>query len=58
MSGMKQVSDLADKLETDGGAAERGHDAYVREKVAKGLAESRDRAAMIPVERVLRDLSA
>lgn len=48
---MKRISDLA-----DGGAAERGHDAYVREKVDKGLTQSRDRAAMIPAERVLRDL--
>lgn len=55
---MKPVSDIGEKVEADGGAVERGHDAWVREKVAKGLAQSRDRAAMIPLERVLRDLSA
>lgn len=54
---MKPVSDSADKVVSVRGAAERGHDTYVREKVATGLAQARDRAAMIPVERVLRDLT-
>ena len=42
----------------DRGHPDREHDAYVREKIVRGLAQSRDRSAMIPVERVLRDLSA
>lgn len=36
--------------------AEPGHDEFVRAKAAKGLAQSRDRAAMIPVEQAWRDL--
>lgn len=55
---MKQVSDMADKVEAEGAGAERGHDAWVRAKVAEGLEQSCDRSAMIPIERVLRDLTA
>ena len=55
---MRGDVELRDKLDGDGVAAERGHDAHVRAKVERGLTQSRDRHAMIPVDRVLRDLSA
>lgn len=43
--------------EPDGGdAVEPGYDAFLRAKVRKGLEQSRDRAAMIPIERAWRDL--
>lgn len=45
-----------DKIAEEGGPAERGHDAFKRAKVERGLAEARDRAAMIPADRVWRDL--
>jgi len=54
---MATANDFADKLSVDGDATERGHDAWLRAKVERGLAESRDRPAMIPVDQVLRDLS-
>lgn len=38
-------------------SAEPGHDAFVRAKVLKGLEQSRDRATMIPLEQVWRDLT-
>lgn len=40
----------------EGGVAEEGHDAFVRAKVRRGLAQSRDRSVMIPIEQVWRDL--
>ena len=33
------------------------HDAWMRAKVEIGLAQSRDRTAMIPIEQVWRDLT-
>ena len=33
-----------------GGEADPDHDAYVRAKVQRGLEQSRDRSAMIPIE--------
>lgn len=33
------------------------HDAFVRAKVLRGLEQSRDRTAMIPIEQVWRDLT-
>ena len=38
------------------GMADEGHDAFVRAKVRRGLEQSRDRAAMIPIEQVWRDV--
>ena len=40
-----------------GGEADPDHDAYVRAKVQRGLEQSRDRPAMVPIEQVWRDLS-
>jgi len=54
---MATANDFADKLSVDGDATERGHDAWLRAKVERGLAESRDRSVMIPVDQVLRNLS-
>ena len=36
--------------------SDREYDAYVRAKVLLGLEQSRDRAAMIPIEQIWRDL--
>jgi hypothetical protein len=35
---------------------DHGYEAWKRAKIERGLAQSRDRAAMIPVETVLRNL--
>jgi len=53
---MKPASYHSDKIAEEGGPAERGHEAFKRAKVERGLAEAKDRAAMIPAERVWRDL--
>lgn len=42
--------------EPDGEGVSAEHDAFVRAKVLKALEQSRDRAAMIPLEQVWRDL--
>ena len=52
---MAIVTVPADKI-TEAGAVERGHAAWQRAKIERGLADSKDRAAMIPVEQVWRDL--
>ena len=47
-----------DKLEVgDDGPVDRGYDGWKRVKVERGLAQARDRSAMIPAEQVLRDLT-
>ncbi|MHA0329492.1 hypothetical protein [Sphingomonas aquatilis] len=38
-------------------ANEQDHAAYKRAKIERGLEQSRDRSAMIPIEQVWRDLS-
>ena len=53
---MAIVTIPADKITEEAGAVERGHAAWQRAKIERGLAESKDRAAMIPVEQVWRDL--
>lgn len=53
---MKPVLPDRDKLDVEGGVAEAGYIDWKRAKVEKGLAQSRDRSAMIPVEQVWRDL--
>lgn len=53
---MKPTVPDRDKVEPSGGAVEAGYDAWKRAKIERGLLESRDRAAMIPVEQVWRDL--
>jgi hypothetical protein len=44
------------KTAETGEPVERGHAKWKREKIAKGLAQSKDRDAMIPAERVWREL--
>ena len=46
-----------DGIADDGGVAEPGRAAWKRAKVERGLAQSRDRAAMIPIEQAWRVLS-
>ena len=53
---MTPIALPAEKLAEQEGATEPGYAAWERAKIARGLAQSRDRAAMIPVEQVWRDL--
>lgn len=53
LAGMATKADLdAQSIEP----VEDGYEAWKRAKIERGLAQSRDRAAMIPVEQLLRDL--
>ncbi len=45
-----------DKLEADGGALEAGYAEWKRAKVERGLAESRLRESLIPIEQIWNDL--
>jgi len=51
------VIDKREKLEPEAGSVELGYDAWKRGKIERGLAESKDRTAMIPIDEVWRDLS-
>lgn len=53
---MATVTVPAEKIAEEAGSVELGHAAWQRAKVERGLAQSKDRAAMIPVEQVWRDL--
>lgn len=57
LSSMASVVDQRDKLDAEPVATEAGYDAWKRAKIERGLEQSRDRAAMIPVDQVLRNLS-
>ena len=52
---MKPNQPLSEKLNEAGGVPERGYDAWKRARIEKGLEQSKDRDAMIPVSRILRD---
>lgn len=52
---MKTRDDLQDKLAEHGGATERGHEAWKRAKIERGLAQAQDRATLIPMNKILRD---
>jgi hypothetical protein len=45
-----------DKLADTGGSVERGHAAWKRAKIERGLAEAQDRSRLIPAEQLLREL--
>ncbi|WP_165954429.1 hypothetical protein [Sphingomonas sp. AAP5] len=53
---MKPTAIPADKVSEQAGVLDPGYAAWERAKIGRGLAQSRDRAAMIPVEQVWRDL--
>lgn len=53
---MKPAISDRDKLTAEGGAVDAGYMDWKQAKVEKGLAQRADRAAMIPVEQVWRDL--
>jgi hypothetical protein len=53
---MKSITDPADKVATTGETPERGHEAWLRVKVERGLAQARDRDAMIPAAQLLCEL--
>ncbi len=48
--------DEHDGSAADGSSVERGYEAWKRTKIERGLVESRDRASMIPIEQLWRDL--
>lgn len=52
---MKTRIDLQDKLTEHGGGAERAHEAWKRAKIERGLAQAKDRASLIPMDKILRD---
>lgn len=53
---MKPMTDPAEEVATTGEAPEREHDAWLRAKVERGLAQAQDRDAMIPAAQLLREL--
>lgn len=53
---MRNSSSFDDKISEADGAPDRGHAAWKRAKVEAALEQARDRDAMIPVEKLLRDL--
>lgn len=53
---MKPAVSDRDKLAAEGGAVDAGYAEWKQAKVKKGLAQRQDRAAVIPVEQVWRDL--
>ena len=52
---MKPALDPREKIAESDTSFEQGHAAWKRAKVERGLAQAKDRKAMIPVERILRD---
>ena len=52
---MKATVDSQEKVAESDAPAERGHAAWKRAKVERGLNQAKDRDAMIPAERILRD---
>ena len=53
---MKPVLPDRDKLTAEGSPTEPGYAAWKQAKIEQGLAQCADRAAMIPVEQIWRDL--
>ena len=53
---MKPTVPPMDKLADETGIAEPGYDAWKRAKVERGLAQAKNRTAMIPAEQVLDTL--
>ncbi len=54
---MASVADQRDKLDAEPVTTEAGYDAWKRAKIVRGLEQSRNRSAMIPVDQVLRNLT-
>ena len=52
---MKPALDARDKVAENDSPVEPGHAAWKRAKVERGVAQAKDREAMIPAERILRD---
>lgn len=44
------------KIADTGEAVERGHAAWKREKIERGLKQAKDRASLIPADTIWRDL--
>ena len=51
-----QASVPPEKVADTGDAAVRGHAAWKRAKVQRGLAQAEDRASLIPADKVWREL--
>ena len=56
MGAMNYAASHRETSDTGEDTVEPGYDEWKRAKIERGLAESRDRSAMIPVEQVWRDL--
>jgi hypothetical protein len=56
MTGTPPEEDPRERGEGTGSPVEPGYSAWKRAKIVRGLAQTRDRGAMIPVEQVLREL--
>ncbi|HEU0065611.1 MAG TPA: hypothetical protein VFQ57_00055 [Sphingomonas sp.] len=52
---MAAIVDAREKLEDAAGAIDGGYAAWKRAKIERGLAQSQDRDALIPIEQLLRD---
>jgi hypothetical protein len=50
-----EVPPITDKVEESDLPPEQGYAAWKAAKIGRGLAQTKDRATMIPVERVLDD---
>jgi hypothetical protein len=53
---MKPAAADRDKLNADGGSPDPGYAAWKQAKVEQGLAQTADRAGMIPVDQIWREL--
>ena len=51
-----KAAPAAHKIADTSEALERGHSAWKRHKIERGLAQAEDRAALIPAHQVWRDL--
>ena len=55
MHSVRPAADPREKVAESDTPAEPGHVAWKRAKIERGLAQAKDRDAMIPAERILRD---
>lgn len=53
---MKSGLDAHDKLDAQGGSPEADYGVWKRAKIEVGMAQAKDRAAMIPAEHIWSDL--
>jgi hypothetical protein len=51
-----RIAPISEKIADEPGSPERGHAAWKKAKVERGLAQAKDRNSLIPAEQVWRDL--